>query len=105
QAEDGIRDFHVTGVQTCALPILAAEQLAIREVWVGCDTFRRTLNFGLQEVQRVRVPVGELAALNIVGEIAKQACARNRSIEYSEIGRASCRERVWISVVRGDGEI
>src|SRR5690606_40429531 len=22
-AEDGIRDFHVTGVQTCALPILA----------------------------------------------------------------------------------
>src|SRR5690606_40711928 len=25
QAEDGIRDFHVTGVQTCALPILPAE--------------------------------------------------------------------------------
>src|SRR6266700_8205873 len=24
QAEDGIRDFHVTGVQTCALPIFAA---------------------------------------------------------------------------------
>src|SRR5690606_39449911 len=23
QAEDGIRDFHVTGVQTCALPISA----------------------------------------------------------------------------------
>src|SRR5690606_40848448 len=29
QAEDGIRDFHVTGVQTCALPIseLAAGDL------------------------------------------------------------------------------
>src|SRR5690606_40201985 len=27
QAEDGIRDFHVTGVQTCALPI-SAEILA-----------------------------------------------------------------------------
>src|SRR5690606_29092022 len=26
QAEDGIRDFHVTGVQTCALPILQAMQ-------------------------------------------------------------------------------
>src|SRR5690606_29935067 len=25
QAEDGIRDFHVTGVQTCALPISIAE--------------------------------------------------------------------------------
>src|SRR5215475_14305106 len=24
QAEDGIRDFHVTGVQTCALPISCA---------------------------------------------------------------------------------
>src|SRR5690606_41122760 len=27
QAEDGIRDFHVTGVQTCALPISAAPDL------------------------------------------------------------------------------
>src|SRR5690606_40471469 len=25
QAEDGIRDFHVTGVQTCALPISTGE--------------------------------------------------------------------------------
>src|SRR5690606_41106477 len=27
--EDGIRDFHVTGVQTCALPILHAFDVAI----------------------------------------------------------------------------
>src|SRR5690606_995177 len=27
QAEDGIRDFHVTGVQTCALPILPEDML------------------------------------------------------------------------------
>src|SRR5690606_41009370 len=26
QAEDGIRDFHVTGVQTCALPIFPVMQ-------------------------------------------------------------------------------
>src|SRR5690606_40053002 len=26
QAEDGIRDFHVTGVQTCALPICARDR-------------------------------------------------------------------------------
>src|SRR5690606_41125042 len=26
QAEDGIRDFHVTGVQTCALPISEQRQ-------------------------------------------------------------------------------
>src|SRR5690606_41011777 len=30
QAEDGIRDFHVTGVQTCALPILAALKEAVK---------------------------------------------------------------------------
>src|SRR6266511_423164 len=28
QAEDGIRDFHVTGVQTCALPIWLEGELA-----------------------------------------------------------------------------
>src|SRR5256885_6656675 len=28
QAEDGIRDYKVTGVQTCALPISMAEKLA-----------------------------------------------------------------------------
>src|SRR5690606_40254040 len=28
QAEDGIRDFHVTGVQTCALPISDANGYA-----------------------------------------------------------------------------
>src|SRR5690606_39546080 len=28
QAEDGIRDFHVTGVQTCALPIFRADAVA-----------------------------------------------------------------------------
>src|SRR5204862_1998386 len=27
QAEDGIRDLYVTGVQTCALPILVAEKI------------------------------------------------------------------------------
>src|SRR5690606_39813356 len=26
QAEDGIRDFHVTGVQTCALPIYSPKE-------------------------------------------------------------------------------
>src|SRR5690606_40181291 len=34
QAEDGIRDFHVTGVQTCALPILFKDLMPRSdEVW------------------------------------------------------------------------
>src|SRR6266511_5384748 len=32
QAEDGIRDFHVTGVQTCALPISRGARSARRGV-------------------------------------------------------------------------
>src|SRR5690606_40707842 len=36
QAEDGIRDLHVTGVQTCALPIsLHAHTEALRQVVVA----------------------------------------------------------------------
>src|SRR5690606_32786766 len=47
QAEDGIRDFHVTGVQTCALPILIAEQLTHNAggffYWPSCCYFRARL--------------------------------------------------------------
>src|SRR5690606_40944995 len=39
QAEDGIRDFHVTGVQTCALPIYDCQQ--------GEDTELQSLARGL----------------------------------------------------------
>src|SRR5690606_39308239 len=49
QAEDGIRDFHVTGVQTCALPIYsrlaastpAAPSSAVRASWPSFSTMRR----------------------------------------------------------------
>src|SRR5207302_6219545 len=41
QAEDGIRDFHVTGVQTCALPISAAA------------AYSRHLKLGLEELKLV----------------------------------------------------
>src|SRR5690606_40977701 len=40
QAEDGIRDFHVTGVQTCALPIYQGQVHArqdVQEVRQGQD--------------------------------------------------------------------
>src|SRR5690606_1570344 len=52
QAEDGIRDFHVTGVQTCALPILAmtlpwvamaAEQTAVESAEQSVDELLATV--------------------------------------------------------------
>src|SRR5690606_39542113 len=40
QAEDGIRDFHVTGVQTCALPIFSSPPSTASELTIttgkGC---------------------------------------------------------------------
>src|SRR5436309_10715635 len=35
QAEDGIRDFHVTGVQTCALPIYRSSSKPCRPLEVS----------------------------------------------------------------------
>src|SRR5690606_40973342 len=40
QAEDGIRDFHVTGVQTCALPIFACQFTVTRCVAWGSAAYR-----------------------------------------------------------------
>src|SRR5690625_5506182 len=37
QAEDGIRDGHVTGVQTCALPISAATSSTADGRWSRCS--------------------------------------------------------------------
>src|SRR5690606_39788221 len=35
QAEDGIRDFHVTGVQTCALPIYKEDAILLNYGYQG----------------------------------------------------------------------
>src|SRR5688572_32832749 len=69
QAEDGIRDLTVTGVQTCALPI------CVPSVPPGYST---------------------LAALR---DSPTRASSRSAaSALRPQIGRASCRERVEISV-------
>src|SRR5207253_7670339 len=52
QAEDGIRDGHVTGVQTCALPILDAEVLEMTNAETAeftklAETTYRDVNFAL----------------------------------------------------------
>src|SRR5690606_30536184 len=47
QAEDGIRDFHVTGVQTCALPISGKGVFA-----------RLKFESGVHRVQRIPVTEG-----------------------------------------------
>src|SRR5260370_31345342 len=75
QAEDGIRDSSVTGVQTCALPILwsAAQWLISRASRVDHDS----------SAHPEPPPMALASAENSV---------RQRST--LQIGRASCRERV-----------
>src|SRR3712207_9387179 len=57
QAEDGIRDIGVTGVQTCALPILPLEEAAL----FGCAV----LTGVGAVVNTARVPAG--ASVAVVG--------------------------------------
>src|SRR5204862_4151442 len=43
QAEDGIRDLYVTGVQTCALPIFVATARSTASETTSCSVARRDL--------------------------------------------------------------
>src|SRR5207302_4845708 len=90
QAEDGIRDFHVTGVQTCALPIFPVADRA----WPDRDRqLGRQLAVVLQLLQGGHRPprrgVGSVLVATRAGKPGGQ------------IGRASCREREESSVVDG----
>src|SRR5262249_58868556 len=85
QAEDGIRDWSETGVQTCALPIFchtSYSDSAAKRLW-----FSREVTADLLEVSFSAAEAWWLA----MARCSAPACFK--------IGRASCRERVWISVV------
>src|SRR5256885_4201786 len=83
QAEDGIRDYKVTGVQTCALPIcayLSAHGLSPNEVGMRLPRsgVRLLLDLVLEQLRFGWVEVGQ----------------HGGGRAGDEIGRASCRERV-----------
>src|SRR6266511_5748694 len=61
QAEVGLRVFHVTGVQTCALPISSERHVEARErIPVPCQPLRaRDAALGGGEVAEARVPERE----------------------------------------------
>src|SRR5690606_40713072 len=54
QAEDGIRDFHVTGVQTCALPICVGYALLVAGRQADVDDFYAAVEDRLPENVRAR---------------------------------------------------
>src|SRR5256885_8022016 len=83
QAEDGIRDYKVTGVQTCALPILEVEAADAVEEALGLEAE----SLGLADLVSERVR-------HRVTRDAVERGAGDRHRVRLEIGRASCRERV-----------
>src|SRR5439155_5922737 len=86
QAEDGIRDGHVTGVQTCALPI---SPRLVREV--GARKALAHLSDLADQARR------DASAI----ELFLENQAQSDTVKRTQIGRASCRERVKIAVVVG----
>src|SRR2546429_2942348 len=81
QAEDGIRDVAVTGVQTCALPI-----------------FPHTTNTSsrperLRHSQRKYFRISS-DALSLPSQVVLAHVGVVEQLAPAEIGRASCRERV-----------
>src|SRR5690606_40616274 len=59
QAEDGIRDFHVTGVQTCALPICPGADGPIRLLAVGSLDMERQQPIPRLQSRLLRRRVGD----------------------------------------------
>src|SRR5690606_40766146 len=82
QAEDGIRDFHVTGVQTCALPISFADvevhSFAVLERTDSADALWERCTRAMTPIVMMKQSLGD---------------------RFQKIGRASCRERVEMSGV------
>src|SRR5207248_3622086 len=91
QAEDGIRDRTVTGVQTCALPISAMS---------GAPHFVAAF---VTAGRGFTTPEGGIPMQHIEDWSRRQGVAPPNNPRPTirtwgpKIGRASCRERVWIS--------
>src|SRR5690606_40147818 len=89
QAEDGIRDFHVTGVQTCALPIFIYED---KICVVYCTVFYRDgSSAGLKKHPRNLSP--SRAGQRHSHQIGREAGWCGRS-EERRVGKA-CRFWTW----------
>src|SRR5690606_40999171 len=96
-AEDGIRDFHVTGVQTCALPIsCSAIQQGSYEDLQHCGRISLRRNGVLVQSGDWRAMVWSIPEL--IAEVSRYIRLHPGDLIFTgtQIGRASCRERVYV---------
>src|SRR2546430_3248496 len=85
QAEDGIRDLTVTGVQTCALPISIID-----------NADRAVISGSRAALSMIVLPLASTAAVmrfSVAPTLGNSSTIR-APLSTDEIGRASCRERV-----------
>src|SRR5688500_20058522 len=87
QAEDGIQYYKVTGVQTCALPISGVVLFCSTKTFLDAriELDRERL---LALAPDVDVPLVE-SHLSVIPIVCRGG---------DEIGRASCRDGVWVEV-------
>src|SRR5690606_40296890 len=94
------RDFHVTGVQTCALPIYTVKENVMEAVRPVADMMDR---FNAISAMMADPPADADfdALMTEMGELQEKIDAvdgwtldNQLEIAMDEIGRASCRERV-----------
>src|SRR5207244_7486591 len=99
---DGIRDDLVTAVQTCALPIFEGAEARCRERLLRNPDDRQTLH-AMGSVCR---KLGQLdEAADVFAQLARldpddKNAAYLNEVLSGKIGRAACRERVKVSMVR-----
>src|SRR5207248_8373558 len=96
QAEDGIRDRTVTGVQTCALPIYVR---SARHFARPPPLFLHNSAFSgarKRQIQNYR------SCTSVCRTVRRCKCLTPclfRAFALLQIGRASCRERVYVSLL------
>src|SRR5690606_40609896 len=100
QAEDGIRDFHVTGVQTCALPIFIKRLEEMKPLFVsvtyGAGGTTRDRTLGTVSAISERTSLTAAAHLTCVGAPRAEVDDVVRSEERragTEAVRGRARER------------
>src|SRR5690606_40036885 len=86
--EDGIRAFHVTEVQTCALPISRRPSLTLTRPCARSTTPQSMPGIALRPTKTSRIEPGP-SAISTIRAVTDAAVGK--------IGRASCRDRMWIS--------
>src|SRR5690606_39483194 len=110
QAEDGIRDFHVTGVQTCALPIsrarLAGDVLpgahfdCAAELPALLDTLRmihqRDIQLRWTAPSDCRLPWDREDMLELLGNLLDNACKWANSEVVLSIERSAAGYRLRV---------